>query len=555
VFLVAALVASACTASEDRPPGPTLMEMARSLGSDVVTALRRGYFEGRSGELLLVPKPWHVLGQWNGGLRGFQDPRTTHSSPWSYHQRVPVVLYGPGYIRPGVVVDRPAGVVDIAPTMAELLDTPFPAEGSILEEALLPPARRAAPPKAIVVVAVDGGGWNVLEQWPLAWPAQRDLMSHGTVYTNATIGSAPSVTAPIHATLGTGTYPASHGIVENTGRLPDGTIDEVSHHEARLDTLERRTFADTWDRNGGNVPWVGMLGFESWHLPMIGPGALLPGNDRDVGVLWEREANRFWTNERYYTLPSLPGASALERRLRELDASDGSIDDRWMGEELDQGQPSFTATPAYASYFGDALQQLLGDQPIGTDDATDLLFVELKSGDIAGHVWNMSAPQSREVFEAQDRTLDDLVRTLDARLGPDRYVLVMTADHGQSPIPESAGGLRIDRYELHDDLNAEFDDVVEAVHPTDMYVDPERADEVSLEDIARFIGGYRYEDGLPDAVDPNTVAAGDRIRRVFAAALPGDWLMALTPEQVASLGPGDYPEGDLTSVPSLDVVP
>jgi arylsulfatase A-like enzyme len=453
------------------------------------------------------------------------------------------------------VVDRPTGVVDIAPTMAALLDTGFEAEGAALEEALLTDAREAAPPKAIVVVVTDGGGWNVLEQWPQAWPAQRDLMARGTVYTNATIGSAPSVTAPVHATLGTGVYPATHGIAENTGRMPDGSIDEVAHHEARLDLLERRTFADTWDRAGGNLPWVGMLGFESWHLPMIGPGALAPGNDRDVGVLWEREENRFWTNERYYTLPSLPDASVLERRLRELDASDGAIDDRWRGEELDQGEPSFTATPAWASYFGDALQHLLAEQPIGTDDTTDLLFVEMKSGDIAGHVWNMLAPQTREVFEAQDRALDDLVRTLDARLGPDRYVLMLTADHGQSPIPEEAGGLRIDRYELHDDLNAAFDGVVEAVHPTDAFIDPERIEDVSVEEVARFIGAYRYEDGLPDAVDPATVPPDVRTRRVFAAALPGAWLASLSPEQVASLGPGDFPEGDLHSPPSLSSFP
>ncbi|MGH2685568.1 MAG: hypothetical protein ACRDJP_08895, partial [Actinomycetota bacterium] len=105
--LVAAIVtASACTAEPAGAPAPTLMEMARALGSDVVSALQRGYMEGRSGEILVVPEPWNVLGQWNGGLRGAADPRTTHSSPWSYHQRVPLALYGPGYIREGAVVDR-----------------------------------------------------------------------------------------------------------------------------------------------------------------------------------------------------------------------------------------------------------------------------------------------------------------------------------------------------------------------------------------------------------------------------------------------------------------
>ena len=556
MLLVAFILASACTAPDRERSTPTLMQMARALGTDVVTALRRGYVEGRSGEIILVPRPWNVLGQWTGGIEA-QDPRTTHSTPWDYHQRVPLALYGPGYVRAGEVIDRPVGIVDIAPTMAEILGTSFESEGSVLDDALLPAVERREPPKAIVVVVADGGGWNVLEQWPEAWPAQRRLMSEGTVYTNATVGSAPSVTAPVHATLGTGVYPASHGIVENTGRRPDGTLGEVAHDEARLDLLERPTLADVWDRAGDNHPWVGLLGYESWHLPMMGPGALVAGNDRDVGIMWEREENRYWTNERYYSLPVLPPTSALERRLRELDASDGAIDDRWRGNDLDQQEPSYTGTPAYAAYVGDTALHLLAEQPIGSDATTDLFFYEMKSGDIAGHVWNMLAEETREVFVAQDRALDELVRTLDARLGPDGYVVALTADHGQSPIPERAGGLRIDRYELHDDLNATFDDVVEAVHPTDAFVNLEafEGSDVSLEEVARFIGDYRYEDGLPDEVDPGTLDPSLRTERVFAAALPGEWLASLTPEQVAGLGPGDFPEGDLHSPPALETFP
>ncbi|MFN2589393.1 MAG: hypothetical protein ABR518_01315, partial [Actinomycetota bacterium] len=175
--LLALTLAAACTSGPEEARLPTgaltLQEMADALGRDVVEHLARGYRHGRSGEILVVPKPWNVLGQWTGGLRGALDPRTTHATPWGYHQRVPLLLYGPGYIRQGVWTERPVDLADVAPTLAELLGMPFRAPaGEVLGEALVPAARRPDPPRIVLVVVHDGGGWNVLRQWLSAWPAQ-----------------------------------------------------------------------------------------------------------------------------------------------------------------------------------------------------------------------------------------------------------------------------------------------------------------------------------------------------------------------------------------------
>jgi hypothetical protein len=58
--LAGSILASACT--EETPPGappgsPTLRRMAEDLGTDVVEHLRRGYEEGRSPEIYIVPQP------------------------------------------------------------------------------------------------------------------------------------------------------------------------------------------------------------------------------------------------------------------------------------------------------------------------------------------------------------------------------------------------------------------------------------------------------------------------------------------------------------------
>jgi predicted AlkP superfamily pyrophosphatase or phosphodiesterase len=551
-------VGSACSGEgDDTRVGPTLMQMARALGTDVMRSVVRGYVPGRSGDIALIPEPWNVLGNWQGGRAGVRDPRTTHATPWSYHQRVPITLYGPGYIRSGVVVERSVDMADLAPTYAELMDFEFEgADGRVLREALVPRSERPEPPRAIVTAVFDGGGWNVLQEWPDAWPVQRGLMSSGTTFTNATNGSAPSVTAPVHATLGTGVYPRRHGIAENASRLPDGTIGDIALERADFQLMTAETLADAWDRSTGNRAWVGVAGYESWHLAMMGRGAQAPaGGDADAAVLWDREETTFWTNTDAYVLPRyLPGRDVFEGRLSEIDAADGARDGRWGKSPLDPDTYQYTANPAFAWYSGQVILRMALQEPIGLDDITDLAFFEFKTGDLAGHFWGMESRQFETVWREQDRILGELVETLDRRIGEGRYVLAVTADHGQTPIAENYDGLRIDRFELAEDVEDRFG-VVEVAQPSDLYVDLAALKEegLTLEEIARWIGDYRYGEGLPTGFDVEDLTAEELDDRVFAAALPGPFLESLSEEEIDALGPGRYPEADLTSPPDVPI--
>jgi hypothetical protein len=548
-----AVLAGACTEepAPGAPPGSrSVADMARAVGEDVVRHVARGYRDVLSGELAAIPEPWNVLGQWNEGVRGPRDPRTTHASPWTYHQRVPLFLYGPGFIRSGVRSERSVDVADLAPTFAELLGMDFPTpESEPLREALVPEARRSDRPAAIVLVVYDGGGWNVLEQWPDAWPEERRLAFDGTAYTNATVGSAPAITAPVHANMGTGVYPEDHGLPENTARRPDGEIAEIYFHEHDPRLLLEETVADVWDREQGNRPWVGLIGFESWHLGMMGHGAAIPGGDRDVAALWNRDESEYWINEEFYSFPR-PFPQTLDRHLRGLDASDGARDGEWRGNDL-TNDFLIPGTPAFVSWERDIVRSMLENAPIGRDDLTDLLFVEMKSTDYGGHIWNMLRPHQSEILAAQDRLLGELRDLLDVRVGPGQYVLAVTADHGQTPIPEEMGGLRIDRYLLEESIERYFGaDIVETIHPSEIFLNRAalQKEGITWDEVARYVGEVRYRDLVPEGTDPERVR--DRLdERVFAAALPGDYLESITEEGLAALGPGDYPEGDLSTPP------
>jgi len=565
-MIAAALLAAACTGEPDLPldaprGAPTVEEMLKRLGADPVERLARGYFPARSADIALVPAPGNVVVRWSGVGLGTDDadPSTTHPTPWDYHQRVPIVLYGPGFVRSRGQLERSVDLTDLATSMLSLLDCDVCGthERGLLHEALLP-SKRDSPiptlPKVVVIVAYDGGGWNLLERWPDAWPVLRRLMSDGTTYVNATIGSAPSVTSAIHANMGTGAYPREHGISEITSRLPDGSIGDVFLDAADPSLLEVTTVADQWDRERDNEPWVGMIGYESWHLGMMGHGAQLPGGDRDVAVLWEPEPGlgEFFTNEDFYELPTyLPGEDALAVRLDALDAEDGQRDGRWFDNDL-RDPTIVPGTPAFVEHQGEALLEIVRREPIGDDALTDLLFVELKPTDFGGHIWNMLAPEEEHVLRAQDRLLGDLVRELDRKVGRDRYVLAYTADHGQTPLPETVDGLRVHPDILGAKVEAYFGrDIVEMVTPDGMFLrlDELEAAGLTVEDVARFVADFRFGDGLPPDADPAAVPPERLDERVFAGAIPGSVLGSLSPEEIDALGPGDYPEGDLTTPP------
>jgi hypothetical protein len=120
-------VRRAAAAWLSRQPGIT-MAVARD---DLYTApdvagfllpLRRGYYPGRSGDVLYMPQPFQVISSMTAG--------TNHSTPYSYDSQVPVVFAGKG-VKPGTHM-REISTTDVAPTLAALMElgAPASAEGS-----------------------------------------------------------------------------------------------------------------------------------------------------------------------------------------------------------------------------------------------------------------------------------------------------------------------------------------------------------------------------------------------------------------------------------------
>lgn len=93
----------------------------------ITKSVMNGFFASRTGNLLVVPRPYYLLASIDA---------TTHGTPYSYDTHVPVILYGAGIAAGSfTAASSPA---DIAPTLAALLkiEPPSNSVGRILTEAI-----------------------------------------------------------------------------------------------------------------------------------------------------------------------------------------------------------------------------------------------------------------------------------------------------------------------------------------------------------------------------------------------------------------------------------
>lgn len=506
---------------------PSFEAQACSLPGDHLLQTQRGYFEPRSGQIAILPKTPAYMASGGGGW--------SHSGPWPYLQDIPLVFYGPGVIEEPAEVDRPVTMADVAPTIMTMLRGSIQTEdGESLDEAVRFSGRmlRKPPPKLIVTVVWDGGGWNTLRQWPDSWPNLARLMEEGVSFTEATVGSNPSVTPAVHTTLGTGVFPHTHGITGVPMRDEEGVVVDAFLKGESSHFIQVPTIAERWDEQNDNKALIGMFGYEPWHLGMIGQGAEREGGDKDDAIWLDVETNEWITNDDHYRLPpSVLESEGLEEDIQELDAADGEVDRAWRGHEILDAPDRLEETPAFVKYHGRTMMKMIAEEGYGDDAITDLLFTNFKQIDRVGHYFNMASEEVRDALEESDRQLGELVEFLDEEVGQEKWALIVTADHGQQPDAKDVEGYGIDPREVEADIRDEFGDVVRAVWPTEIFLLEDKMEElgVTVEEIARFVGDYRLADNTqrPDML----VGGAGRFHsqdRIFSMAIPAQMLPTLT---------------------------
>ncbi|MFI5077835.1 MAG: alkaline phosphatase family protein, partial [Vicinamibacteria bacterium] len=212
--LLLALASASCRSSAPRPPVTDPAAPTAATGAAPgdqrdawLTQFARGYFPGRSGQLFMVSREGEFIVDRNP-LYAFM-----HGSPWAYDTHVPLLLYGPPFIRTLVWNER-VSQQDVAPTLAALLGTAPPATaiGRPLREALAPAATR---PRVVALLVLDGTRADYFDTYRDVLPTLSRLRAEGAWYSQAHVSSIPTLTAVGHANLGTGAEPRTHGLAVN----------------------------------------------------------------------------------------------------------------------------------------------------------------------------------------------------------------------------------------------------------------------------------------------------------------------------------------------------
>jgi hypothetical protein len=463
----------------DDPFVAAQLRAARSLPPEIRLRLWRGWRADRGGEVITIPKGFDFF---DGGI--------SHSTIWGYTQEIPMVWFGPGVIPARGQITRPVTAADVAPTIARLIgfnDFHAP-DGEPMDEVV---DRSATPPKLVVVLVWDAGGDYVLNLWPRYWPNLRRLLGRSTWYHNATAGSGPSSTAPVHATMGTGAFPRRHGILDNFIRWPDGSIADPWHDGPNGMLLP--SLADQYLEARGTRVRTGAFATLAWHLGMLGRGSRT--GPQHVAVLREKgggegaEGITWGLSERtapFYRFPAyindLPPISSY---FDYADRADGSRDGLWRGHDIPSLKSGFD-TPARIPYQQRAIEEVIRREQFGHHDGPDLLFLNYKLIDEIGHQFTASSLEEGDCVRVQDANLPVLIKCLNKHVGAGKWALLITADHGHSANPTVSGAFRIKVDAVDSALEDRFDPqpgsnpLIQRVRPGWTFLDREKLAKLQL---------------------------------------------------------------------------
>ncbi len=554
-LLTLALVAVACTGGGPPkgsggpsggsptavPTGTTSKALAEEVCSqvphEILLRTWRGVFPGRSGDIQIIPTFPNFV---SGGL--------THSTPYDYTQDVPLLLYAPGYVKPGVY-PQPITLADVAPTTAQFLKYDFHApDGTAQTHAFLPATGRPLP-RLVVTLIWDSGGMDVLNTWKNEWPYLRSLMPHGAWFTHVSVGSSPSNTPTGHSIIGTGAFPMRTGMADEYIRM-NGRIQKPNENGPGF--MLEPTLADLYDRAMGNAPLAGAIATLAAHIMMLGHGSQWGGGDKDIAITREKQfaatagaESTSWnlTTDMapFYTLPayvnSLPPIDAYTRAL---DQADGKIDGLWRTDSIAQLSNGFD-TPARTPFQTKLIETVIQHEGFGADATPDLLYLNYKAIDTIGHLFSLNSPEMSDAVRYQDEALRQLVAFLNQQVGKGKWAMVLTADHGTQYDPAVSHAFLIDIDTLTQDIQKTFDSdddgvpLIQRVRPTEIWLDDAELKDngYTLTQVSQYLMNLTQADTIKVGREPDPATAS---ATVFSGAFPSSILSKLPclPEARAS---------------------
>jgi len=375
-----------------------------------------------------------------------------------------------------------------------------------------PPPRATAPktsqapakPKLVVLLVVDQMRGDYVDKFLPQWTGGlKRLVEEGAWFRDAAYPYAATETCVGHATISTGAFPATHGMVANAWwdrkeqkmvtctADPDPNVKNIGYAGATpkgADTAWRMgvpSFAEELKfQTSGATRIVSfslkaraaitMAGHKadaaiwfdggSWVTssaygmqPFMEEQAKSHPAKADFGKTWALSlpASAYWYGEK--TLGAVPPEGwdlIFPHSLRGktgVGEPDSAFYEQWASSPY-----ADTALTELAMKAVDALS-------LGKAAGTDFLAIGYSPVDYVGHEFGPRSREIQDILISLDKDLGNLFAHLDQKVGRGNYVVALSADHGVVPIPEDMQTTGADAGLLHlPELQERIEKVLEA---------------------------------------------------------------------------------------------
>ena len=333
-----------------------------------------------------------------------------------------------------------------------------------------------AQPKLVLVIVVDQFSFDYLNRFQDRFGAGgfRYLMENGANFVNCHYRQASTVTAVGHSIIATGAYPWSTGVVGNDWyskrkekevlAVDDDTVQMVGANGpgASCRTMAGTTFGDEMRLATNGRSKVITCSLKD-------RGALFLAGRMANGAFWfDNRTGNFVTSSQFgTTLPGWvksfndrhyadgyfgkPWQRLLPENLYNASTKDDFIyeraipgDGRQFPHVITGGASSageqfygvFQMTPWANQMLADFARDAIDKEALGTHSDPDMLGISFSATDFLGHSFGPNSQEMEDMILRLDQTLASLFQNIDQKIGMDKCVVVLTGDHGVSPIPE-----------------------------------------------------------------------------------------------------------------------
>jgi predicted AlkP superfamily pyrophosphatase or phosphodiesterase len=355
-----------------------------------------------------------------------------------------------------------------------------------------------ARPRLVLLIVVDQFRYDYLLRFGDLFGSRGigRLMREGASWTDANFDHVPTFTAPGHAVLMTGASPSQTGIVANewyereTGRkvksITDDSTNALGGKPDEKGKSPRRLLCSTV---GDELRLADNDRSKVIGISAKDRSAILPAGRHANAAYWFSTDNGNIISSNYYfdRLPDwvvrfnnrhmadgffgarwvrlLPSEAEYLRRAGKDDLPwenqyKESHDTNFFPHVVTGGLTSpgtyFYKSLDYSPFQNDMLvafaEEAIANEKLGEANEPDVLSVSFSANDYVGHRFGVYSQEAMDITLRVDQQIGRLLDYIDQRIGLRNTLVVFTADHGASPIPEHAAAMNLPgrRYQKDD---------------------------------------------------------------------------------------------------------